>query len=235
MIESCVHGRERREQRDIDKYDLEYCVKYGTREPGFRDPKTGAPRWKYTFAGVTFVTDETSTKEVTSWAEELPLLPRKRLEARSQDQYEEMKRRLANVPKLATSHCVIVIDMLGSMKTSDIYGHKTRSRGVYYSLAEDFIAKTLMLEKQNPISLTDVVTLIEMRSTPKVVFEKESWSWQLTTNSWIYQSVIRRGITATTSTASTLLCSTCTSPACLVIGVPYPSSSSRMGNRVTSQ
>jgi hypothetical protein len=179
MIESSVHGRERREQRDIDKIDLEYCVKYGKREPGHRDPKTGAPRWKYTFAEVTFVTDETSTKEVTSWTAELPPLPVKVIDTRSQQQYEEMKRRLAMQPRLTTSHCVVIVDMSGSMKRSDMYGHKSRSRGVYYSLAEDFVAKTLNSSSDNPISLTDVVTLIEMRSMPSVVVEKEPWSWQL--------------------------------------------------------
>ena len=57
---SSVHGRQRRMERKIGKAELQAAVKCGQKEPSFPDPKTGAPRWKYTFAGVTYITDETS-------------------------------------------------------------------------------------------------------------------------------------------------------------------------------
>ena len=67
-IVSSIHGRERREQRDITKRDLQAAIKYGTKEAQFR---LGKIRWKYTFADVVYITDETSTVEVTSYAVEL--------------------------------------------------------------------------------------------------------------------------------------------------------------------
>ena len=70
---SSIHGRERRTQRDISKRDLQSAVKYGIKERGFPHPKTGAKRWKYTYNDIVYITDATSTVEVTSWALELPL------------------------------------------------------------------------------------------------------------------------------------------------------------------
>lgn len=69
---SSVHGEQRRRERDVSKRDLQAAVKHGTREPT-QNPQTREPRWKYTFADVVYITDKTSTKEVTSWALPLPL------------------------------------------------------------------------------------------------------------------------------------------------------------------
>eukprot|EP01041_Mallomonas_annulata_P009129 gene9129-18910_t len=184
-IQSSLHGNKRRTQRDIMKRDLQAAVKYGLKERGFNRPKTGEPRWKYTFADVVYITDETSTNEITSWAVELPL-PEVEIETRLETQCNEAKRRLNLNPELITSHTVVVVDMSGSMNESDMNGHRTRSRGVYYNLAEEMVAPRL-----HPIELlgsifsgvsttyTDVVTLIEMRDGATIVFEKEPVSWIL--------------------------------------------------------
>ena len=70
------------------------------------------------------------------------------------------------------------------MRKSDMNGHRYRYRGVYYCLAEDFVAVQLSptgepasISKVN--SFTDVVTLIEMRETPSIVFEFEPITWIL--------------------------------------------------------
>eukprot|EP01038_Epipyxis_sp_PR26KG_P011609 gene11609-15547_t len=175
---SSTHGRERRTQRDISKKDLQAAVKYGTKERGFPNPRTGEVRWKYTFADIVYITDATSTSEVTSWAVEIPLnevviTPRMHL------QIEEAQRRLHLSPSNITSHYIMVVDMSGSMKKSDMNGHRTRSRGVYYALAEEFIANHLPPLESNcnigggDTTYTDVVTLIEMRLTPTVIFSAE--------------------------------------------------------------
>ena len=48
---SGVHDRERREERDIDKIDLQRARRYGMKEDG----KNG--REKYTYGGVVFIYD----------------------------------------------------------------------------------------------------------------------------------------------------------------------------------
>ena len=61
------HGLQRRLERKIGIRDLQAAVKHGTREPGFPCPRTGELRWRYTYADVVYVTDETSKREITSW------------------------------------------------------------------------------------------------------------------------------------------------------------------------
>jgi len=158
-------------------------VKYGTKERGFPHPRTGAIRWKYTFADVVYITDETSTQEITSWVLELPL-SEKAIPIRLQQKIEEAKRRVTRDPGIITSHTVIVVDKSASMKKSDMDGHKRRDRGVYYNLAEEFCAPQLnSLECEsiggNLLTYTDVVTLIEMRDGPTVIFEHEPITWLL--------------------------------------------------------
>eukprot|EP00959_Pyramimonas_sp_CCMP1952_P384663 8061716-Pyramimonas_sp.AAC.2 len=62
-----AHGRQRRLKRKINIRDLQAAVKYGTKEAGYPCPRTGDLRWKYTFADVCYITDETSRREITSW------------------------------------------------------------------------------------------------------------------------------------------------------------------------
>ena len=60
----------RREQRDIDRRDLQAAVRHGRREDASRFVRGRLrQRWKYTFANVVYITDATSTEEVTSWVE----------------------------------------------------------------------------------------------------------------------------------------------------------------------
>lgn len=179
---SSLHGRERRAQRNIAVRDLKAAVKYGTKEKSsICDPKTGRPRWIYRYQDITYVTDETSTIEVTSWALEIPMekisIPEKILV-----KLGEAQRRVQENPHLITSHTVLVVDMSRSMEKSDMNGHRTRYRGVYCSLAEELIASRLYNVDTNQVggqdlNYTDVVTLIEMRDVPTIVFELMPISW----------------------------------------------------------
>lgn len=182
-VNSSTHGRERRNQRDITKRDLQAAVKYGKKEKGFPNPRTREPRWKYTYADIVYITDSTSTREVTSWATEIEIneveIPNRRL-----IQYREAKNRIDADPSIITSHTVLIVDKSASMKKSDMNGHKTRARGVYFSLAEEFVLSQLDSIDSNTfsgnhISFTDVVTLIEMRTEPTIVFKNEPITWQL--------------------------------------------------------
>ena len=177
---SSIHGRERREQRDITKRDLQAAIKYGDKVKQFRH---GILRWKYTFADVVYITDETSTVEVTSYAVELPLAP-VIISDRMSIQLEEARDRIRKNPKIITSHMVLIVDMSTSMSKADMNGHKSRARGVYYTIAEDVISVRLHDPEFGKIggdntTFTDVVTLIEMRNEATIVFEREPISWQL--------------------------------------------------------
>ena len=57
------------------------------------------------------------------------------------DQHKEAVKRIQKDPRIITSHTALVVDMSASMKKSDMNGHKTRAKGVYYSLAEEFVAR----------------------------------------------------------------------------------------------
>ena len=69
MIEfvSTLHGKQRRRERDLNKRDLQAAVKHATPE------RQRSGRLKYTFADVVYITDSTSTEEVTSYSLPLPL------------------------------------------------------------------------------------------------------------------------------------------------------------------
>lgn len=182
-LTSSTHGRERRAQRLITKRNLQAAVLHGKKSKASHCPKTGRPRWMYTFADIVYITDETSTVEVTSWALEQPLL-KVAIPASYLAKCEEAERRIARLPSIITSHTVLVVDMSRSMSKSDMNGHRSRCHGVYYNLAELYVAEALPPIETGLFSgkvkaFTDVVTLIEMRDGPTVVFERQPISWML--------------------------------------------------------
>jgi hypothetical protein len=130
-----------------------------------------------------YITDESSTREITSWA--LPV-PFQALEISKSlaIQYVEAKRRLGNNNQIITSHAVFIVDMSGSMRKSDMIGHRSRYQGAYYAIAEEFLAPQLQRLDYNSlegiqISFTDVVSVIEMRDTADLVLHCEPLSWIL--------------------------------------------------------
>ena len=93
-----------------------------------------------------------------------------------QHQYESAKIRIAQDPKIITSHSVFVIDCSGSMRNADVEAHRYRADAVSFAVATEFMAKRL----HNPscgVSQFDVVTVIEMREDAQVIFYKEPMSW----------------------------------------------------------
>ncbi len=86
---------------------------------------------------MTYITDNTSTMEITSWAKELPLT-KYNISEIMLAKNEEAKKRISNDLLSITSHTILVVDKSGSMKKSDINGHKRRDKAVYYCLAEDY-------------------------------------------------------------------------------------------------
>ena len=174
---SSIHGNQRRAERAIEKKDLQSAVKYGTKELSQKRLKNGTSpiRYKYTFADIVYITDKTSTREITSWVLPLPL-GQVQISENDQNQYHAAKARIAEDPQIITSHSVFVIDCSGSMRQADVEAHRSRFDAVSYAVASEFMAKRL----HNPssgVTQFDVVTVIEMRNDAQVVFKKEPMSW----------------------------------------------------------
>lgn len=166
---SSLHGRERRALRGIDRRDLQAAVKHGKKSRGWPHPITGEPRWKYTYADVVYITDESSTREITSYTEPIAV-PRAGLTLGHIRDYETAKERLTNDPSSCTSHTVIVVDQSASMNTSDIFDFRNRSQAVFGMLALDFVGGQRLM---GVATETDVVSLVVMKDSAHVIFRRE--------------------------------------------------------------
>ena len=166
---SSVHGRDRRAQRQIGKKDLLAAVQYGEKTRAHPDPRTGEPRWKFTFANIVYITDASCKKEITSYV--LPLEIQK-IQLGSDDvaSHDLLQKRLLNEPALCTSHTVLVIDHSGSMRTSDVDHYKSRIDAVYGTIALDFVGAQM---DSGQIRGTDVLSLIEMRDEGNILLYRE--------------------------------------------------------------
>jgi hypothetical protein len=166
------HGRMRRSQRDIGIHDLQSAIKYGLKEPAFPCRRTGRRRWKYTYKHVVYITDEHSKMEITSFIEPLGV-PDYKVSDLEQLQHSRMADRLCRHPEEITSHTVFIVDLSKSMSTSDIPEFRHRADAVFCCIATEFIEEQIF---SGQARLTDVLTLIEMRETPEVVFSAEPLS-----------------------------------------------------------
>ena len=174
---SSVHGRARRELRDIPIFDLQAAVKYGIRTHGRPDPRTRMPRWKYVFGNVVYITDYTSTEEVTSYKEAIEIqratITKEMEERHSQDQLT-----LEQDPHLCATHSVIVIDQSGSMRKSDVKGFKNRSQAAYGVLALEYVAEQLH-QRGEDHGILDAVSVIEMNDSGSIIYHREPLDWIL--------------------------------------------------------
>jgi hypothetical protein len=173
---STLHGKSRRYLRDIDKIDLQAAVKYGRKERGNPDRKTGLPRWKYTFGNIVYITDHTSREEVTSYKESVSIQPAPISQAMI-DRHLEVKQILQDEPQLCSSHTYVVLDQSGSMRTADVNGFRNRSQAAYGSLALDYVAERLYQQGDPPGA--DALTLIEMNDGGNIIHQREPIDWLL--------------------------------------------------------
>ncbi|CAN0096797.1 unnamed protein product [Ectocarpus fasciculatus] len=166
---SSLHGERRRAERQIDRRDLQAAVRYGNKQLAKRDPESGAIRWKYTYADIIYITDETSTQEITSWVAPIGI-PHAELTLKQIGEHEASKQRLKNDPSLCTSHTVIVVDQSGSMRQTDVADFYNRSQAVFGMLAMDFVAKPRLSGEATD---TDVVSLVVMQGSAFIAVERE--------------------------------------------------------------
>jgi len=166
-ILSSEHGRLRREQRDIDKRDLQKALKHGSYTLSW------GRRWKVEHDGIIFITDSTRTQEVTAFPAPLSFAP---TDSDARTLHEKAKILLDKKPEFAASHTVLIVDNSGSMLTHDINLHRDRQTAAYTMTALEFIAEQMFNGTANN---SDVVSLIEFSGTARVVFTREPVSWVL--------------------------------------------------------
>jgi hypothetical protein len=168
-ILSCEHGRLRREQRDIEKRDLQKALKYGRRS------KCWGKRWMIEYDGIVFITDQSLTREITAYPAPLAYAPIFH-DGKATADHEKAKLLLEKKPKLASSHTVLVIDNSGSMLTHDIHLHRDRQTAAYTETALELVAEQLF---RNTANNRDLVSLVEFHSSAEIVFSREPISWVL--------------------------------------------------------
>jgi hypothetical protein len=177
-ILSSTHGRQRRAEREIHKRDLQAAVKHGVKEPAGCCLRTGAPRWKYTFADVVFITDETSRHEITSW----PLpgcgfdVPLMQLDTAAAAENARAHAAVRARSSTWTSHTVIVVDQSGSMRKIDTAAGSTRSDAVWLTLACTWVSDQLT---SGAAKQTDVVSIIGMNAESTLLVDRHPVNWSL--------------------------------------------------------
>ena len=177
VVLSSTHGRERRKQRNISKRDLEAAVKYGKKEPAIFNARDGEQRWMYTFADIVYLTDSTSTREITSWPLECCGIDIKK-KTITQEMYKQHEKDIEMLKNKSnwTSHVVTVVDQSGSMRRADTSDAATRSDVVWLTLALDYVAVRL---ESGECSSTDVLSILSMRDKGEILLKEHPVNWIL--------------------------------------------------------
>ena len=154
---SSGHGRMRRQQRNIRVRQLQAAMKHGKRTPsGVRG------RSKYTYKGISFVVDDATKQEVTSYATpfDIPLKDISNAEWQAHIRARQAIER--DAPGYCNSHSVILVDVSGSMRNSDVQGSRTRLAAVWFSIAEDFIKNRI---QSGQAGERDAISIVLMGET----------------------------------------------------------------------
>ena len=161
------HGRARREERGITKRELQEAVKHGQKEPANLG-RDGSTRWRYTYKGIVYITDATSRHEITSWRKDDDGVAHGRAAAVAV---------LHQAGVAGGAHFVVVVDASGSMRRPDVPGYASRIAAVYSCLAADLMSA---VGGGGSGDSSNLVSLIEMRDAPELVFSSQPLTAQLT-------------------------------------------------------
>lgn len=157
----------RREERDIDKRDLQKAIKFGTRK------RCWGYRWMIEYDGIVFITDNCLQQEVTCYPSPLAFAE---IDDEARTDHSKAKSVIDQKPELCVSHTVLVVDNSGSMTTHDIPLHRDRQVAAYATMALEFVAEQLFEGNANN---SDVVSLVEFSNNARVVFNREPVTWEL--------------------------------------------------------
>ena len=139
---SSEHRRARRHLREMPKHCLHAAIKHGTKTRAYPDPRTGLPTWKHTFANIVYVTDFTSTEEITSYKESVSIACAL-IAIDMMNRHAHVKRIIKEEPHMCASHFVAIVEQSGSMRNSDANGFRNRSQAAYGCLALECVAEQL--------------------------------------------------------------------------------------------
>jgi hypothetical protein len=169
------HGRLRRQQRGIDKKDLQSARKHGTRVAGHPRKVTGDSTGIYTYKDIVYVVNEITGEEVTSYSvplayESVPIT------AAMLRLHNTAQAKIQTDGNSWLSNTVLVIDTSGSMKTGDVWGSRTRLLAAWIAVALDFLAHRL---ETGAASSMDVISIVSLGAEAKVVVREQPSSWVL--------------------------------------------------------
>ena len=175
------HGRQRRQERNILKLDLQRARRYGMQETARFN------RLKFTHAGKVFIYDPHKNKEVTSYqvaageytgsAFEKPIhVPPYPLPGHAYHQSANQKAFLQENPRHVTSHSVFLVDMSGSMRCDDINGARCRADAVWTTIAKNYLLDRL---EEGSLSSSDVVSIVAFRDAAEVLIAQAPMDYVL--------------------------------------------------------
>jgi hypothetical protein len=167
---STLHGRARRQIRDISKHDLKTVMKYGTKTRSYKQ------RWMFEYNNTVLITDDLCEREITSYNKAINI-ERATITQQMMDNHNEAVRILSEDPHMCTTHSIIIIDQGSSMSLHDVNCFKTRSDASYGTFALDYIAEQLY--QMGDEFFVDAVTIIEMRGEGSLFVNKEPLDWIL--------------------------------------------------------
>lgn len=177
-ILSSLHGRQRRLERGISKAEFYAAVKYGERTRTY-GKKTGTKNWVFNYkeGGITVVTNDACTEEITSWSHPCWGLDIEKKQIT--DDMMELHNQAVQDSKHHgrwNSHTVVVVDQSGSMRKTDATNGVTRSDLVWLCLAVDCIGKRL---KSGEAADYDYFSLIGLGDKGSYLIKNHPMNWIL--------------------------------------------------------
>ena len=145
----------RRRQRAIPKRQLQQAIKHGTRK------KAKTPgRAIYSHKNLVVVVDSRTKREITSYTRPFDL-PRKNTTFVEREKHQAACLKIAGPDHAdyCESHTVLIVDISGSMRESDVHGARTRLDSVWYAIAQDFIKNRI---DKGQASLKDAISVVLM-------------------------------------------------------------------------
>ena len=194
-VRSSLHGRMRREERSIQKIDLQSARRYGMEEPSRKKGKEHCTL--HTYGGIVFVSDPKKKQEITAYKSndfasditgtkvaQPTVLGRYQFDDWTKEKRMQKIRKKFHGNAVAgkdihefTSHSVLVVDFSDFMRIDDINGAKCRSHCIMSVLARDFVEKPLKRKERSHLDLISVVAMINQDAT--VILDREPVTWLL--------------------------------------------------------
>lgn len=134
------HGRQRRQERNISRREIQAAMKHGTKRP-HADPN----KVIYEYRGQKHIISKNDKRLITTMDTSVSLTYR----PVSRPEMQKHESDLQVIHRSAedwNSHTVLVVDKSGSMRNSDVSGCRSRFSAVWLSIAQDFIGYRLDME-----------------------------------------------------------------------------------------